>query len=171
MRLYRKIVAKISKDSIRSLVAAGLIEVEENKLQEAELDLAAVMVEYLNADEDLNEKTRSLLNKHGLGMDRFWQTKKILAESEDFKIGNDAIDYILTCLLNTLLTSKNIAEVFGDDFELRKNMRISFDKYTSISEDLDKEARGMLKNLRQGSSEWEIEYPRAVAQIRKRKGL
>lgn len=171
MRLYRKIIPKIAKDSIRALSAAGLIEIEEGKAEEAELDLAGVMVEYLDADERLTEQAKDLLNRRGLGADRFVQAKKTLADTKNFKIGEEALDYILDQLSEALLASKNIGEVFGEDHELRKIMKEVMDKYASIPEDLDKEARQRLKNLREGSPEWEIEYPRAIAQLKRQKGL
>ena len=171
MRLYRKIIPKIAKDSIRALSAAGLIEVEEGKAEEAELDLAGVMVEYLDADERLNEQAKDLLSRRGLGADRFAQAKKTLADTKNFKIGEDALDYILSQLVEALMSSKNIDEVFGEDPELRKTMNDAMAKFASIPEELDKEARQRLKNLREGSPEWEIEYPRAIAQLKRQKGL
>ncbi len=171
MRLYRKIIPKIAKDSIRALSAAGLIEIEEGKAEEAELDLAGVMVEYLDADERLNEQAKDLLSRRGLGVDRFAQAKKTLADTKNFKIGDEALDYILGQLVEALMASKNIEEVFGEDPELRKAIKEAMDKYASIPEELDKEARQRLKNLREGSPEWEIEYPRAIAQLKRQKGL
>lgn len=171
MRLYRKIIPKIAKDSIRALSASGLIEVEEGKAEEAELDLAGVMVEYLDADERLNEQAKDLLSRRGLSSERFAQAKKTLADSKNFKIGEEALDYILGQLVEALMASKNIEEVFGEDPELRKAIRDAMNKYASIPEELDKEARLRLKNLREGSPEWEIEYPRAIAQLKRQKGL
>ena len=40
-----------------------------------------------------------------------------------------------------------------------------------LDEELDKEARNRLKNLREGTPEWEIEYPRVVAALKRQKGL
>ena len=171
MRLYRKIIPKIAKDSIRALSASGLVEVEEGKAEEAELDLAGVMVEYLDADERLNEQAKDLLNRRGLSYERFAQAKKTLADSKNFKIGEEALDYILEQLVEALMASKNIEEVFGEDPELRKVIKDAMNKYASIPEELDKEARQRLKNLREGSPEWEIEYPRAIAQLKRQKGL
>lgn len=171
MRLYRKIIPKIAKDSIRALSAAGLIEIEEGKAEEAELDLAGVMVEYLDADERLNEQAKDLLSRRGLGSDRFAQAKKTLADTKNFKIGEESLDYILGQLVEALMASKNIEEVFGEDPELRKAIKEAMNKYASIPEGLDKEARQRLKNLREGSPEWEIEYPRAIAQLKRQKGL
>lgn len=171
MRLYRKIIPKIAKDSIKALSAAGLIEVVEGKAEEAELDLAGVMVEYLDTDERFTEQARDLLARRGLGSERFAQAKKTLADAKNFKVGEEALDYILAQLAEALLASKNIDEVFGEDPDLRKVLKEAMVKFASIPEGLDKEARQRLKNLREGSPEWEIEYPRVIAQLKRQRGL
>ena len=48
MKIYRKVIPKIAKDVIRSLLASRAIEVEDGHRDEAELDMAGVLVEYLN---------------------------------------------------------------------------------------------------------------------------
>src|ERR1700733_13445056 len=48
MKIYRKVIPKISKDVVRSLLANRAIEVEDGRRDEAELDIAGVLVEYLN---------------------------------------------------------------------------------------------------------------------------
>lgn len=171
MHLYRKIIPKIARDVIRTLNAKKSIEVEEGKMDEAELDLAAVMVEYLNADDRVNKEARDALARRGLSQDRFNQVRKSVAELRGVKIGDEAMDFVLEQLLEALFASKNIAEIFAEDQELRKETHEIMLKYMSISEEVDKEARGRLKNLREGSPEWEIEYPRIVSQIKRQKGL
>jgi hypothetical protein len=74
-------------------------------------------------------------------------------------------------MLEALFNSKNVAEVYADDKTLRLFFKTVFEKYTGVDEELDKEARSRLKNLREGTSEWEIEYPRVVAALKRQKGL
>ncbi|MDA0713061.1 MAG: DUF507 family protein [bacterium] len=171
MQLYRKIIPKIARDTARTLATLKLIEIEDGKQDEAELDMAAVMVEYLNEEDRINKEARDLLAKRGISADRFSQAKKSVADMRGFKIGDEGLEYILDQLSEALFASSNIAEVYADDVELRKNIRDTINKYLSISESLDKAARGRLRNLREGSPEWEIEYPRIIAQLKKQKGL
>ena len=51
MRLYRKAIPKIAREIIRSSNAQEHIELEDNKMEEAELDLAAILVTYMNEEE------------------------------------------------------------------------------------------------------------------------
>ncbi len=171
MQLYRKIIPKIARDTIRILSTQKLIEIEDGKQDEAELDLAAVMVEYLNAEDRINKEARDFLARRGLSSERFMQAKKSVAQMHGLKVGDEGLDHILDQICEALFASKNIAEIFADDPELRKNIRETMDRYLSISEDLDTEARRRLKNLREGSPEWDIEYPRMIAQLKRQKGL
>lgn len=171
MHLYRKIIPKIARDVIRTLDAKKFVEIEDGKSDEAELDLAAVMVEYLNLEDRINKEARETLSRRGLNQDRFPQVRKSLAELRGVKIGDEGIENVLAQLLEALFASKNIAEVFADDGELRKLIKETMTRYLMISEDIDKEARARLKNIREGSPEWEIEYPRVVAQLKQHRGV
>lgn len=171
MRLYRKIIPKIAREIIKTLHSKGQIEVEDGKMDEAELDLAAALVEYMNEEERIVADARETLQRRGLPPERFSQIKKSLADARNFKIGDEGLDELLRQLLEILFSSPNIAEVYAEDHEIRKFMRTVFDKHTSIDEDIDREARARLKNIKEGTQEWEIEYPRAVAQIRRQKGI
>jgi len=171
MRLYRKVIPKIARDIIRTLSSQNQIELEEGKAEEAELDLAAVMVEYLNTEEQLNRDAHDTLGRRGLGAERFSQIKKSIADVRNIKIGEEGYDYILQQMIEVLFNSSNIAEIFAEDNEIRKVLKDVIARYLSISEEVDKEARARLKNVREGSAEWDIEYPRMVAQIKKNKGL
>lgn len=171
MRLYRKIIPKIAREVVRTLHSKGEVEVEDGRMDEAELDLAAVMVEYMNEEERLITETKETMARRGFSQDRFAQVKKSLAEARGFKLGDDGIDFVLSQTLEALFNSKNVAEVYADDKALRIFLKATFEKYTGVDEELDKEARSRLKNLREGTPEWEIEYPRVVAQLKRQKGL
>lgn len=171
MRLYRKVVPKIARDVIVTLGTKKLIELEDGKISEAELDLAAVMVEYLNAEDNLIKDARDLLARRGLGPDRFAQVVKSLAEMRGLKVGEGSLDHILNQMIETLFASPNVAEVYGEDHEIRKIMKEQMDKYLAVSEELDQQARARLKNIKEGSPDWEIEYPRMIAQLKRQKGV
>lgn len=48
MRLYRRIIPKIAREIVRTMHSKQQVEVEDGRMDEAELDLAAVMVEYMS---------------------------------------------------------------------------------------------------------------------------
>lgn len=171
MRLYRKVIPKIAREIISQLNIQNIIEVEEGKVGEAELDLAAVMVEHLNSEDRIIKEAKEAILKRQLSADRFPQIVKAVADARNVKIGSEGLEDLLNQMLEVLFASKNIVEIYSEDRELRKAINGIMDKYISIPEAVDQEARNRLKNVREGTPEWEIEYPRMVSQLKRQKGL
>lgn len=171
MALYRKVIPKIARDVIRTLCSQEAIEVDESRLSEAELDLAAVIVGHLDAEEEISREAADTLVRLGMPKDRFSQMKQRFAERRGIKIGEEGIEYLLGQLLEALFASKNIEEIFADDVELRKIIKECMIKALKVSEEVEQEARSRLKNVREGTPEWDIEYPRMIAQVKRQKGL
>jgi uncharacterized protein len=171
MKIYRKVIPKISKDVVRSLLANRAIEVEDGRRDEAELDIAGVLVEYLNDLDRLSADAHDALQRHNLGLENLGRVKRSLAETRSVVLGEGAFDFVVTRIIDALFSSKNIEEVFFEDVELRKLVQDSIRKYLGVDEELDREVRGRLKNLREGTSEWEVEYGRLIDQMRHSKAL
>jgi hypothetical protein len=171
MALYRKVIPKIARDIIRTLCAQEAIEVEESRMSEAELDLAAVMVAHLDTEEEVSREAADTLARLNMPKERFAQMKQRFAEKRGIKIGEDGVEYLLGQLLEALFASKNIDEIFFEDVELRKIIKECMSKSLKVSEEVEQEARGRLKNIQEGTPEWDIEYPRMIAQIKRQKGL
>ena len=171
MRLYRKIIPKMSKEIIAVLRSAGDVEIEDSKLEEAELDVAAILVEYCNAEDRLNQETRDALTRRGLSAERFAQVKKGLAEARSHKTGEEGAEHVINQMLETLMHSRNVEEVFAEDHEMRRKISETMRKYLGIDEDIDREVRSRLKNLREGSAEWDIEYEKLAGQLKRQRGL
>lgn len=171
MKIYRKVIPKIAKDVVRSLLANRAIEVEDGHRDEAELDVAGVVVEYLNALDQLTSDAHDALQRHNLPAESLGRVKRSLAESRKVITGDGALDYIMDRMIESLFSSKNIEEVYFDDPELRKLLVESITKYLGVDEELDREVRGRLKNLREGTAEWETEYGRLINQMRHYKAV
>jgi hypothetical protein len=67
--------------------------------------------------------------------------------------------------------SANVAEVFAEDVVLRRKMREPLRREVTADTELEKEVRGRLKHVEEGSALWEIEYRRMMEDIKRRKGL
>jgi hypothetical protein len=171
MKIYRKVIPKIAKDVVRSLLANRAIEVEDGHRDEAELDVAGVVVDYLNALDRLSSDAHDALQRHSLPPESLGRVKRSLAESRKVITGDGALEYVMDQMIEALFNSKNIEEVFFDDPELRKLLVESITKYLGVDEELDREVRGRLKNLREGTSEWEVEYGRLISQMRHYKAV
>lgn len=171
MKIYRKVIPKISKDVVRSLLANRAIEVEDGRRDEAELDIAGVLVEYLNELDRLSADAHDALQRHSLPLESLGRVKRSLAETRRVIMGEGAFEHVVDRIIDALFNSKNIEEVFFEDQDLRKLVQDSIRKYLGVDEELDREVRGRLKNLREGTSEWEVEYGRLIDQMRHSKSL
>lgn len=171
MALIRKIIPKIARDLIKGLTAQKAIEVEDSRTSEAELDVAAVMVAYLDAEEDVIREASDALARLGMGKDRFSQLKARFAERRGIKLGDEGLEYLLEQIREALFVSKNIEEIYASDEEIRALIKASMDKFLKVSDEIEQEARSRLKNVKEGTPEWDIEYPRMIAQIKRQKGL
>lgn len=171
MKIYRRVIPKIAKDILRSLLVNKAIEIVDGRRDEAELDIAGVFVEYLNNIDELNNDVKEALLRHGLTQEMFGKVKRSLANNRKLIIDNGAQEFILEKLLGTLFNSEHIEEIFAEDHEINKMISISLGKYLGVDEELDREVRSRLKNLREGTVEWEIEYNNLIEQMRNQKSM
>lgn len=171
MKLYPKAIPVIAREVVAKLMADGDIEVETLRIADAEQDMAAVMKEYLAAEERVNQATREALERRGYDHSRFHAIKREMADVRGFKMGDDGIDFMINQMLEFLLISRNIEEVYGEDPPMRKKIYAIFKSHLDVDEDIDREARGRLKHLAEGTQAWEIEYQKAVEAIRRNRGL
>ena len=97
--------------------------------------------------------------------------KRLVAEERGIKVGDDAIDYLLDQLVEILMHSHNVDEIFAEDVDLRRIMRIPLRKQVAEEESLVAEVRGRLKHVQEGTRLWEVEYRRMMEDIKRRKGV
>src|SRR6476659_10496465 len=171
MRLYPKVIPIISRECIQIMMQDGDIEVEPMRVADAEMDLSAIMREYLTNEERVNQATREALERRGYDHSKFNQVKREMADVRGFKMGDEGIEYCINQMIEFLLISRNVEEVFSADHTIRKKIYQVFKKHLDVDEDIDREARSRLKHLSEGTQAWEVEYQKTVEQIRRNKGL
>jgi hypothetical protein len=171
MRVYPKLVPIIAREIIQRLMQDGDIEVEPIRVADAELDLAAIMREYLANEERVNQATREALERRGYDYSKFNQVKREMADVRGFKLGDEGIEFLINQMLEFLLISRNVEEVYSEDNVMRPKVLQVMKKHLDVDEDIDREARGRLKHLQEGTSAYEIEYQKVLDQIRRARGL
>src|SRR5947209_14465303 len=171
MRLYPKVIPAIAREVVQRLMQDGDIEVETMRIADAVKEMYAIMREYLANEERVNQATREALERRGYDHSRFNQVKREMAEVRGFKTGDDGIDYIINQMIEFLLISRNVEEVYAEDHQIRKKIYQVFKKHLDVDEDIDREARARLKHLSEGTQAWDVEYQKTVEQIRRNKGL
>ena len=97
--------------------------------------------------------------------------RKLVADERGLKIGDETLDYLLDQVVQMLMHSSNVDEVYVEDVALRRRMAPIFKKHMAVDESLDADVRAQLKHVREGTREWEVEYARVLEQVKRRKGL
>ncbi|MBX3209704.1 MAG: DUF507 family protein [Labilithrix sp.] len=169
MRLYGAKVAPIAQEVVRSLVTAKDIETESQR--EVVADIEAVLKSYLDTERVVDDKTRELLQRTGRGTTEFSKVRQQVAEHHGIKVGDDALDYLLDQVVEMLLHSSHVEEVFAEDIELRRKMAPIFKRYMAADAELEAEVRAQLKHLKEGTSQWDIEYARVLEAVKRKRGL
>jgi uncharacterized protein len=169
MKLYAGKIPVIGAELVRSLINDGDIAVIDRA--EAELDVQAVLKEYLRVDREITEKSKDLLQKRNLPYEQFGKVKRTLAQEKGFGMGDDGLDWMTTQLIESFMQSPHIEEVFAEDSVLRRKMTAVLKKHMMVDEEIDAEVRRRIKNLEEGTSTWEVEYQRALEQIKRNRGL
>jgi hypothetical protein len=169
MRLHSAKVPQIAAEMVKSLVSGGDIETEASK--EVELDVQAVLNQYVRDEHEISEQAKSLLAARGLPQTDYARIRKLVADERKVKLGDDAIDYLLDQLIEMLMHSANVDEIFAEDYQMRKKLREPLRRQLTEEDELQTEVRNQLKHVKEGSQVWEVEYRRMMEEIKRRKGL
>jgi hypothetical protein len=169
MRLYSGKVRELSEELARALIEGGDVEAESKA--EVAKDLESVFTAYIQADRDSTERAKDILQSRGLPQSELGRIKKLAADQRGIKIGDETLDYLLDQLIEMLMHSGNVEEVFAEDHDLRRRMRPLLRKHLEIEEAVEAEVRSKLKHVQEGTRTWEIEYRRIIGEIQRRKGL
>ncbi len=169
MKLFSGKVPIIATEMARALIDDG--DIESDSPEEVELDIQAVLKEYLRTDRELTEKAKDFCEKRGWPLSTYYKVKRKLAERQRFVTGDDAIDYIMEQIIGAFMHSQFVEEIFTEDHDLKRKMKVILKRHTEIEEEIDEEARSKIKNLEEGTRDWEIEYARAMEAVKRRRGL
>jgi hypothetical protein len=169
MRLYSGKVPAIATEVVRALLASNDIESESPK--EVESDVASVLKQYLSDEREVNDRAKDVLERTGKPPSEYQRVRALVADEKGIKVGDDTLDYLLDQVVEMLMHSNHVEEVYVEDVDLRRRMAPVFKKHMAVDAALDGEVRGQLRHVREGTREWEIEYARVLEQVKRKKGL
>jgi len=169
MRLYRGKIEVIAEEIIRSLREAGDIDLENEA--EAKVDIESVLKEYLRLDKEIVEEAKNRMEIRGLGYSNLGRIKSQVAKERGGPIQDDILPYLLEQIMNILFHSANIEEIYAEDTELRRKLTPILRKHMDVENDLDREVRSKIKNLQEGTSDFDVEYARVMEQIKQKRRL
>lgn len=171
MKLYRNRIPDIATFVITTLMTDGDIEVEPENKSEAEQDLISIMEEYLRRDMDLRNQARDDMARAGIGADQYPKVRSRMAEEWNHPTGDDVERFLARQFVENCMISRFVEEVYADDHSLWKKILVSIKSHDVDERELRDEARGLIKNIKEGTVEYEMAFSRALRDVRKRRGL
>lgn len=171
MKLYRAKVPVIAKEVVDRLITDEDIEVMENSREEAEQDYVAIMEEYLRRDQDLRNAIRDHMAQRNLPYDHYGRNRSRIAEEWGHPLNDDVDRFLARQFVENLMISRFIEEVFSEDQVIYKKIIEILRSHDVDERGIREEARGRIKNVREGTVDYEIALQKAVRDEKKRRGL
>jgi hypothetical protein len=171
MRLYRAKVPSIAAAVVADLNDAGSIEVTPENRPEAEKDLVAIMEAFLNRDGELRVSVKDRMARHNIPYNRYGRTRAQMAESWGHPVGDDVERFLARQMVEGFMISNFVEEVYEDDTVIYKAV-LEILRANDVDEAaLREEAKTKIKNVREGTVDYELALQRAVRDVKKRHGL
>ena len=171
MKLMSGKVPALAHDLVDALVTSQTIEVLPDEVKEVEMDIESVLREYIRADREITDRARDVIAQQKRDYTELNKVKSQLARERNFGIGETMIEYLNAQLIEALIHSRHVEEVFGEDNELVVQMTPVLRKYLAADEELDGEVRRRIKNLQEGSVAWDVQYRKVLEELRKSKKM
>jgi hypothetical protein len=167
MWLIRAKLPALAQAIVKPLVENELILTDSPA--DVQADVLAVLDQYMRDEHELATKARDIAAGRNASPSDAARIKKELARNQGIGIGDEAIDYMLNQLVEMLLHSGSVEEIFAQDHELKLAMRIPLRKEEAAAEQTDEAVRKRLKHVQEGTSQWEIEYQRMREEMTRRR--
>ncbi|MFT5456804.1 MAG: hypothetical protein ACI9K2_003292 [Myxococcota bacterium] len=171
MRLYRAKIPTIAHEIINRLTADGDIEVAHENREEAEKDLVAIMEEYRRRDFELRERVRESMAIRRIPYTEYGKVRKRLSDEMDHPTGDDVERFLARQFAENMMISRFIDEVYEEDAVIYKKLLESLKSHDVDENEIREEARTKVKNVREGTVDFEIALQQAMKDVRKRRGL
>lgn len=171
MKLYRAKVPVIAEATVRVLSEEGDIEVDPERREEAEKDLAAIMEEYLRRDQQFRNQVKDHMAARRMPYDQYGRARSRLAEETGHPLGDDVERFLTRQFIENMLISPNIDEVFSEDQVMHKKIMAVLRTHHVDEREIREEAMQKVKNVTEGTVDYEIALQHAMREVRKRRGL
>ena len=119
MRLYRGKVPVIAHEVIQTLVDDGSIEVDVENRIEAELDLKAIMDDYLRRDRKIRSEVQDYMATRKISYDRYGEIRKLKTQEHNHPTGDKVMSYLASQFTEMFMNSASVEEVYAEDREIR----------------------------------------------------
>ena len=171
MRLYRAKIPVIAKEVIEVLVTDGDIEVAGENREEAERDLEAIMEEFSRRDGAFRNRVRDYMDQRKLPYNEYGRARKALAEETRHPMGDDVERFLGRQFVENMMISRFVDEVYEEDRIIYRKVLAVLKKHDVDERAIREAAQDKIKNLREGTIEYEIALGKAIRDEKKARGL
>jgi hypothetical protein len=171
MRLYRAKIPAIAKEVIEVLVADGDIEVAGENREEAERDLEAIMEEFSRRDATFRNRVRDYMDQRKLPYNEYGRARKALADETKHPQGDDVERFLGRQFVENMMISRFVDEVYEEDRIIYRKVLAVLKKHDVDEREIREAAQEKIKNVREGTIEYEIALGKAIRAEKKARGL
>ncbi len=171
MKLYRAKIPVIAHEVIKILTTDDDIEVEGENIEEAERDLQAIMEEFVRRDMDFRNQIKDYMSHRRIPYGEYGRVRSAMADQQGHPLGDDIERFLCRQFIENMMISRFVEEVWSEDKVLhRKIMDVL--KANDVNEaEIREEAMSKVKNVREGTVDYEIALRDAMRDVKKRRGL
>lgn len=171
MKLYRSKIPTIAKEVIDLLVEEEDIEVLADNREEAERDLIAIMEEYSRRDSQFRGSIKDEMARKKIPYGQYGRVRSRLADQTGHPLGDDVERFLTRQFIENLLISPFIEEVYAEDKDMHKKVIGALRGHHVDEGEIRDAAQTRIKNVKEGTVDYEIELQKAVREEKKRRGL
>ena len=169
--MYRGKVPVIAHEVIQTLIDDGSIEVEADNRTEAELDIKSIMEDYLRRERKIRGEVQDYMASRKIPYDRYGEIRKMKTQEHNHPIGDKVMSYLASQFTEMFMNSASVEEVYAEDKEIRSKVFTILKKHNVNERELREEALSKLKHLDENSLEFQIRFPEALQEVRRKHGL
>lgn len=171
MKIYRKKIGPIADEIVNTLVRDGDIEILGSLHNAVTRDISGFIDTYVKGETAITDSAKAFLEQKSLSSTQLHKVKNILAREKDFKLGDEALEYLADKIIRYFMTEEAIDEVYSEDVEMRKKIFDIFRRHLDMDDDIDREVRSRLKNIPENSLIFKIEYDKVMREVKRKRGL
>lgn len=171
MRLYRARIPLVAHAVIERLANEGDLDVAMENRAEAEKDLVAIMETFLQRDLELRDAVKDTMSRRAIPYDQYSKVRSEIAEAWGHPTGDSVPKFLTRQFVEAFMISRFIDEVYSDDDALFKKTLDTLKGFDVDEKALREEAREKVKNVTEGTVDFEIAFAQALKEVKRRHGL
>ena len=161
---------QIAAAVVDTLCDEDAIDVAMENRSEAKQDIISIMEEYLRRDNDLRSRVREGMSDRAIGFENYGKERSRLAEEWKHPVGEEVGKFLARQIVENFMISRFVAEVYLDDGPIWRRV-VDILRSFDVNEDDLREGEVLIKNLRDGTVDYEIAFEKALRDVKKKKGL